>query len=155
MAICDNKVVTLNYTLTNDNDQILDQSQNGEFTYLHGANNIIPGLEKALNNKQLGDNFQVSISPEEGYGEHDSSLTQVVPLEMFESAEQVTVGQQFHAQSPDGEDILITVAAVDGDQVTIDGNHPLAGVQLNFDVTVVEIRDATAEEISHGHVGTH
>lgn len=152
MVVSNNKVVVLDYTLTDNNKQVLDQSTDGSFAYLHGASNIIPGLENALLDKQVGENIKVSISPEDGYGQRDDSLLQEVSIEMFESANQVQVGQQFHAQGADGHDILITVTKVENDTVTIDGNHPLAGEQLNFDVTIVDIRDATEEEISHGHV---
>ena len=151
MVICDKKVVTLDYTLTDNADQIIDQSKDGTFAYLHGAHNIIPGLEKALLDKKVGDTLKVSINPEEGYGLRDDSMIQEVSIEMFESADQVQVGQQFHAQGPEGHDIVITVTKVENDSVTIDGNHPLAGVQLNFDVTVVDIRDASEEEVAHGH----
>lgn len=151
MLVSTNKVVILNYTLTDDNNQIIDQSTDGSFAYLHGANNIIPGLEKALLDKKVGDNIKVSIEPAEGYGHHDASMVQEVSMDMFESAEQVQVGQQFHAQGPQGNTIVITVTKVDGDSVTIDGNHPLAGIPLNFDVTIVDIRDASEDEITHGH----
>ena len=151
MVIADKKVVTLDYTLTDNSDQIIDQSKGGTFAYLHGSHNIIPGLEKALHDKKVGDNIKVSIKPEEGYGLRDDSMIQEVPIDMFESSEAVQVGQQFHAQGPDGHDIVITVTKVEDDTVTIDGNHPLAGVQLNFDVTVVDIRDASDEEVEHGH----
>jgi len=152
MLVAQNKVVTIDYTLKDNDGQILDQSQNGEFAYLHGASNIIPGLENALLDKKAGETLSVTVPPEMGYGERNDTLSQVVPMNMFDSAEMVTVGQQFHAQGDDGEDIMITITAVNGDDVTIDGNHPLAGIELNFDVTVVEIREATEEEASHGHV---
>lgn len=155
MTIADNKVVFIDYTLTDDTGQELDKSENGQFAYLHGAENIIPGLEKALTGKNAGDTFDVSVSPEEGYGPRDENMMQTVSIDMFESPEQVVVGQQFHAQSPDGHTILITVTNVEGEQVTIDGNHPLAGRQLNFTGTVVDIRDATAQELEHGHVHAH
>lgn len=155
MTIADKKVVVIDYELTDDNGQILDKSESGQFAYLHGADNIIPGLEKALSGKSAGDTFEVSVSPEEGYGERHENMVQTVSIDMFESPEQVVVGQQFHAQSPEGHTILITVTNIDGDQVTIDGNHPLAGMQLNFSGTVVDIRDATAQELEHGHVHAH
>jgi FKBP-type peptidyl-prolyl cis-trans isomerase SlyD len=155
MSISANKVVTLDYTLTNDSGEILDQSNSGQFAYLHGANNIIPGLENALTGKTAGDNLNVKVSPDQGYGERDENLSQVVGIDMFETPDDVAVGMQFHAQSGDGHRIVITVTNVDGDQVTIDGNHPLAGVTLNFDVTVVEVRDATAQELEHKHVHAH
>ena len=155
MTISANKVVTLNYTLTNDSGEVLDQSSNGQFAYLHGANNIIPGLENALAGKAVGDNLNVKVSPDQGYGVRDENLSQVVGIEMFESPDDIQVGQQFHAQSGDGHPVVITVTKVEGDQVTIDGNHPLAGVTLNFDVTVVDVRDATEQELAHQHVHAH
>jgi len=155
MSISANKVVILDYTLTNDQGEILDQSSNGQFAYLHGANNIIPGLENALTGKAAGDSLNVKVSPEQGYGVRDENLSQVVSINMFESADDIQVGQQFHAQSGEGQRIVITVTKVEGDEVTIDGNHPLAGETLNFDVTVVEVRDATEQEIAHQHVHAH
>ena len=155
MQISANKVVTIDYTLKDNDDQVIDESKNGQFAYLHGASNIIPGLESALLDKKAGDSLSVSIEPKDGYGEREPSMMQVVPMDMFDDPSQVTVGTQFHAQSPDGHDIMITVAKVEDDQVTIDGNHPLAGIHLNFDVTVVDVRDATEQEIEHGHVHAH
>jgi FKBP-type peptidyl-prolyl cis-trans isomerase SlyD len=145
-------VVTIDYTLTDDDGNVVDTSQGNEpMAYLHGANNIIPGLETALEGKKLGDEFSVTVNPEEGYGERDDSRQQVVPREMF-GEEEIQVGAQFHAASPDGNHIVVTVMNVDGDNITVDGNHPLAGQTLNFDVKVVDIRDATQEELDHGHV---
>lgn len=152
MQIVNDKVVTIDYVLTDDQGNIIDRSEGGQFAYLHGAHNIIPGLEKALTGKTKGDRFNVAVSPEEGYGLRDESLTQVVPRNAFESPDDIAVGRQFHAQSPDGQPLVITVVAVAEDEVTIDGNHPLAGANLNFDISVVDVRDATAEELSHGHV---
>jgi FKBP-type peptidyl-prolyl cis-trans isomerase SlyD len=152
MQIAKHKVVTLDYTLTDNDGNVLDQSQGGEFTYLHGAKNIIPGLENALDGKQSGDEVKVSVAPDDGYGHRNDSLTQVVPKEAFEATDDIQVGQQFHAQTPEGQYVMITVKNVEGDQITIDGNHPLAGMDLNFDVKVVDVRDATDEEVSHGHV---
>ena len=155
MTININKVVTLDYTLTDDHGEILDQSSNGQFAYLHGANNIIPGLENALTGKKAGDSLTVKVSPELGYGQRDEKLSQVVGIDMFESPDDVEVGLQFHAESGDGNRIVITVTKVEGSEVTIDGNHPLAGVSLNFDVKVVAVRDATEQEMTHKHVHAH
>jgi FKBP-type peptidyl-prolyl cis-trans isomerase SlyD len=152
MQIEKHRVVTLAYTLKDDNDKIIDQSDDGSFCYLHGASNIIPGLENALAGKVAGDELSVSIPPEEGYGVHDVEKTQAVPREMFPAEEEIVPGMQFHAQGPDGHQLVVTVVKVDDDRVTVDGNHPLAGVQLNFDVKVLEVRAATGEEITHGHV---
>ena len=152
MQIEDKKIAVMNYTLTTDDGEVLDQSNDGSFAYLHGANNIIPGLENALLGKKAGDALNVKVSPEEGYGERNDEMVQVVGREMFETEAEIEVGMQFHAEGPDGHPIMITIAAIEGDDVTIDGNHPLAGVNLNFDVSIVEVRDASEEEISHGHV---
>jgi FKBP-type peptidyl-prolyl cis-trans isomerase SlyD len=152
MQIADQKVVTLNYTLRDDQDKVIDSSQDGSFAYLHGANNIIPGLEKALTGKSVNDELSVTVEPAEGYGEHNPEMSQVVSIEMFDDASDIEVGRQFHAASPDGQPIVVTVTAVEDGNVTVDGNHPLAGVTLNFDVKVMDIRDASAEEIAHGHV---
>jgi len=100
----------------------------------------------------LGDELKVAVSPEEGYGERDDARLESVPREMFPTDAKVEAGMQFHAEGPEGEMMTVTVAGVEGDMVSIDGNHPLAGVQLNFDVKVIEIRDASAEELEHGHV---
>ena len=131
---------------------IIDQSDDGSFCYLHGASNIIPGMENALTGKAAGDELMVSVPPEEGYGVHDAEKTQAVPREMFPAEEEIVAGMQFHAQGPDGHQLVVTVVKVEEDRVTVDGNHPLAGVQLNFDVKVLEVREATGEEITHGHV---
>ncbi|MCO6413960.1 MAG: peptidylprolyl isomerase [Thiogranum sp.] len=152
MHIEAHKVVTLNYTLTDNDGNIIDQSNDGSFVYLHGASNIIPGLENALQGKQAGDALDVSVAPEEGYGERDASKTQAVPREMFPEDTDIEPGMQFHAQGPNGEMLVVTIAKVENDTITVDGNHPLAGVQLNFAVEVVEVRDALQEEIEHGHV---
>jgi len=151
MTIAENKVVTLNYTLTDDEGTTIDKSDDGSFLYLHGASNIIPGLENALTGKTSGDELKVTVSPEEGYGAHDEARKETVPREMFPTDNKIEVGAQFHAEGPDGQMITVTVIEVTDDTVTIDGNHPLAGVQLNFDVKVIEVRDASAEELEHGH----
>ena len=156
MQIEANSVVTLHYTLKDNDGKVIDQSDDGSFLYLHGAMNIIPGLEKALTGKAAGDTFEVSVSSEEGYGVKEAERIQEVPKEMFEGSEEIVVGTQFHAQSPDGQAVVVTVVEVKEEVVVIDGNHALAGVDLNFDVKVMDVREASEEEISHGHVhGEH
>ena len=152
MQIADKMVVTIDYTLKDDNGTVLDSSTEGNFAYLHGAHNIIPGLESALSGKTAGDEVEVSVSPAEGYGERNDSMIQSVPRDMFDSEQEIQVGMQFHAQSPEGEMIVVTVTDVADDDITVDGNHPLAGVNLNFGVKVVDVREASQEEIEHGHV---
>ena len=153
MQIASNMVVTIDYTLTDDRGNILDKSAPGNgLTYLHGAENIIPGLESALAGRAVGEELEVTVAPEEGYGIRDESLQQVVPRELFGTVESLEPGMQFHAASPEGQPLIVTVIAVEGDDITVDGNHPLAGMKLNFAVKVTDIRDATDEEITHGHV---
>ncbi|GAV19987.1 FKBP-type peptidyl-prolyl cis-trans isomerase SlyD [Mariprofundus micogutta] len=152
MQIANNKVVSFDYTLTNDAGDTIDSSQGGEpLVYLHGAQNIIPGLESALEGKVAGDALQVAIEPADGYGEYNAELTQVVPGSMFQGVDKIEVGMQFQAETAEGIQV-VRIAKVDGDDVTIDGNHPLAGERLNFDVSIKEVRDASEDELEHGHV---
>lgn len=151
MQISKNSVVTLNYTLKNDQGDTLDESQDGSFLYMHGSGGIIPGLESQLEGKSVGDSFSAHIEAAEGYGERDDTMVQVVPKDMFEEGHPIEEGIQFHAQSPEGDMLTVTVTKVDGDEITVDGNHPLAGIALNFDVKVEDIREASTEEIEHGH----
>ncbi len=152
MQISDNKVVAIHYTLKDDQGQVLDSSVGQEpLVYLHGRKNIIPGLENALTGKSAGDKFHVSIPPEEAYGMRNDELFQVIPREAFSSVDTVEVGMQFYVQTAEGVQ-TITVTKVEGDQVTVDANHPLAGQTLHFDVEVMDVRDATEEELQHGHV---
>ncbi len=152
MQVAKDKVVSIDYTLTDDGGSVLDTSKGrAPLAYLHGAGNIIPGLEKALEGKQAGEQVSVRVPAAEAYGEWDEALTQEVPLEMFQGVEQIEPGMRFQAQTSAGVQI-VTVTKVENGQVTVDGNHPLAGKPLNFDVNVIDVRDATAEELAHGHV---
>lgn len=155
MTIENDKVITINYVLKDDKDVLIDESKDGSFCYLHGASNIIPGMENALTGRSIGDQFNLVIEPTDAYGEYNPEMTQVVDRSMFEATENIEAGMQFQAQDQQGHMMIITVASVDGDQITIDGNHPLAGVTLYYDIEVIDIRDATEEEISHGHVHQH
>jgi FKBP-type peptidyl-prolyl cis-trans isomerase SlyD len=151
MQIADQTVVTIDYTLTDDKGEVLDSSKGEEpLVYIHGAGSIIPGLENALAGKSVGDALQVTIAPVDGYGERDEELVQAVPRSRFPGAS-VEVGMRFHAQGSDGSQV-VTVVAVDDSNVTVDANHPLAGMTLAFDVKVLEVRGATADELQHGHV---
>lgn len=153
MLIANQHVVAIDYTLSNDAGEVIDSSAGAEpLVYLHGAGNIIAGLEKALLGKAVGDELDVSIEPEEAYGEYSAELITNLGREMFEGVDELEVGMQFHASAPDGGMQIVTIRDIDGDQVTIDGNHPLAGQQLNFKVKVVSIRAAREEELAHGHV---
>jgi FKBP-type peptidyl-prolyl cis-trans isomerase SlyD len=153
LMIGDNMVASIHYTLTDNAGEILDSSEGSDpLSYLHGAGNLIPGLEQALVGKTSGATLQVSVAPEDAYGDVQPELVQVVPAQAFQGVEKVEPGMAFEAHDPQGNARRIVVRHIDGDQVTVDANHPLAGVPLNFDVRVVDVRDATAEEIAHGHV---
>ena len=153
MSIKDNSAVSFHYSLTDDEGQQLDSSAGKEpLAYLHGAGNIIPGLENALTGKAVGDSMTVAVSAAEGYGEVQQELIQDVPRTSFQGVEQIEVGMQFEAQTGQGGTVPVTVTAVTDETVTVDGNHPLAGKNLNFDVSIGAVRDATAEELEHGHV---
>ncbi|MGV6826125.1 MAG: FKBP-type peptidyl-prolyl cis-trans isomerase [bacterium] len=152
MQITTNKVVMIHYVLTDEQGEVLDKSDDQPMAYIHGTGNLIVGLEKALEGKQVGDNLEVRVEAKEAYGERNEDAVQVVPRAAFEGVEKIGMGMQFQAQSPDGHLQLITVIDVDGDDITIDGNHPLAGKPLNFSVEIVGIRDADPEELEHGHV---
>ncbi len=152
MRIAKDTVVSFNYTLTDDTNTVIDSSVGGEpLSYIHGAGNIIPGLESALTGKTVGDRMKVTVAPKEAYGERDDSLSQVIPRDRFESSQEIEVGMQFQTPTSDGISV-VTVTNVDGESVTIDANHPLAGVTLHFDVEIVEVRAPTSEELDHGHV---
>ncbi len=152
LMIGDKMVVSMDYTLTDSDGKVLDSSDGTEpLSYLHGAGNIIPGLEKALIGKVADDAMKVEVAPADGYGELVPELMQVVDKAAFQGVETLEAGMSFEAQGPNGEAQRVVIAKVEGDQVTVDGNHPLAGVTLNFDVKIISVRDATEEEMSHGH----
>jgi len=145
-------VVSIDYTLTGSDGEVIDTSEGrGPLTYLHGHGNIIPGLEKALEGKSEGDALNVEVEPEEGYGPHRPELVQQVSMDAFAGVDEVEEGMRFNAESAQGP-LVVKVTKIDGDQVTIDANHELAGQPLNFDVTVREIREASAEELEAGQV---
>lgn len=151
MQVTENKVVSIEYTLKNDQGEVLDSSVGHDpLAYLHGHHNIISGLENALAGKSVGDEFSVEIPPEEAYGLRDESMTQVVPRHLFQGVDDILPGMKFHAEAEHGVNV-VTVIDVKDDQVHLDANHELAGETLHFDVVIKDIRDATAEEIEHGH----
>lgn len=147
----------MHYTLTDDAGTVIDSSANADpLVYLQGAGNIIPGLEDALLGLRAGDQRDVRVAPEDGYGLVIEELIQQVPAEMFQGVEKIEPGMTFQAQDQSGYIQRVEVKSVDDGMVTIDANHPLAGQHLNFSVTIVEVRPATEEEIDHGHVhGPH
>jgi FKBP-type peptidyl-prolyl cis-trans isomerase SlyD len=152
MQITQNAVVLIHYTLTDETGKTIDSSAGAEpLAYVHGNGNLIPGLERALEGKQAGDALSVKVSPAEAYGEYDENLVQSVPRDVLQGIDNVRVGMQLQAQSNQGAR-AVTVTDVADDKVTIDGNHPLAGKNLNFEVKVTDVRTATEEELAHGHV---
>ena len=151
MSIAQDQVVSIHYTLKNDAGEVLDSSASGEpLTYLHGHGQLIPGLERELAGKNVGDKLAVTIPPADAYGDYDKALVQRVPRRALRGVQQVRVGMQLQAQTEHGAR-TVTVTQLTGDMVTLDGNHPLAGQSLNFEVEVKDARQATAEELAHGH----
>jgi len=153
MQISKNAVVTLEYTLKDNEGVVIDQSSGDEaFAFIHGIGGIIPGLENALEGKQVDDALSVTIEPEEAYGHRDDAMVAEVPVDRFEEAGEIQVGMQFQTAAEDGSARVVTVVKIADGMVTVDANHPLAGITLNFDVKVLGVREATAEELEHGHV---
>ncbi|WP_428035084.1 FKBP-type peptidyl-prolyl cis-trans isomerase [Amphritea sp.] len=151
MQIADKKIVLIHYTLKNLDDEVMDSSEGAEpLAYLHGSGSIVPGLEKELEGKKAGDKVNVEVSPEEGYGELNPELIQEVDRAAFEGVDNIEVGMRFMAQTAWGQQPVVVTAITD-ETVIVDGNHPLADQTLKFDVEIVEVRDATEEELSHGH----
>lgn len=152
LKIATDKVVSIHYTLTNDSSEVLDSSSGGDpLVYLHGSGTIVPGLEKELEGRGVGDKLEVVVDPENGYGEREGPGPQPIPIGVFEGVD-VEAGMSFVVEDEDGDQMPLWVVEVAGEQVMVDGNHPLAGETLHFSVEVVSIRDATDEEIEHGHV---
>ena len=152
LLIGENSVVTVNYTLTDDAGKVLDSSDGSKpMVYLHGTGSIVPGLEKALVGKGAGDSLKVRVAPADAYGELIPDGIKTIEQAAFEGVDVVEVGMAFDAEAPDGTEQQIVVTKVEGDNVTIDINHPLAGVALNFDIKILSVREATEEELDHGH----
>lgn len=148
--IAKDKVVSMHYRLTNNDGEVLDSSEGRDpLNYLHGHGNIVPGLEKEMEGKAVGDEFDVVVPPAEGYGEHQEEAVAVVPREQINLPD-IKEGMKLQAQSPQGP-IPLKVVKVTDEEVTVDSNHELAGVTLNFHIEVVEIRDAEQVELDHGH----
>ena len=152
MKIAKDRVVELEYRLHLGDGQVIDSSEPGKpLSYLHGRGQIVPGLEGALEGLELGEAKQVVVAPAQGYGEHDARGLQEVPRTMFPANAELAPGMRLAAQTDSGEVIPIGIHEVKGQTVIVDLNHPLAGKTLHFDVTVRGVRDATAEELTHGH----
>lgn len=152
MNIAAQRVVSIHYEVKDEDGVVVDSSEGREpLVYLHGHGNIIPGLEKALDGLDVGEEFDVNVVPEEAYGDYQDGLVQTVPKEAFQGVEKVEEGMVFTAQTQGGP-LQVTVTNVEDENVTVDGNHPLAGKSLSFKGEVAEVRDASAEELEHGHV---
>ncbi len=152
MEIAADRVVTIHYTLKDDKGAVLDSSAGGEpLAYIQGHGNLVAGLEKALEGKQGGNTLAVVVAPEDGYGMRNEELIQRVPKRSLQGSGEIKKGMQFQARTEDGMRVF-TVTALAGDMVTLDGNHPLADQTLHFDVEIVGVREATTEELEHGHV---
>ncbi|MEW5848221.1 MAG: peptidylprolyl isomerase [Myxococcota bacterium] len=153
MNISDNSVVSFEYTLRSDAGEVLDSSEDGgPMTYLHGHDQIVPGLEQAMEGRKKGDKFEVKVAAKDGYGERDEDAIFDVPRDRLPEGMPVEVGMELASQTPSGEPLFLRVVKVGADKVTMDANHPLAGENLNFAIEVTEVRAATAEEVRHGHV---
>ena len=153
MQVIKDAVASIHYTLKNDEGMVLDTSEGREaLPYLHGAGNIVLGLEAAVEGKTVGEEVQVRIEPAEAYGEKNDQMIQTIPREHMPEGVELQVGMQLQAQTPDGQAQVVTIVALTNTDVTLDGNHPLAGVALNFAVEIVDVRKATQAEISSGQV---
>jgi FKBP-type peptidyl-prolyl cis-trans isomerase SlyD len=152
MQITDKLAVSIHYILTNSAGEQLDSSKDADpMVYLHGFGQIIPGLENALTGKVVGDKFNVTVASADAYGDRKDEMVQVVPKSMFRDMGEIEEGMHFNADTSHGVSV-VTVSKVDGDDITIDGNHPLAGEELTFDVEVMDIRPATEDELNHKHI---
>lgn len=151
MKVAKQKVVSIHYTLKDTSGNTIDSSIGSQpLLYIHGIGALIPGMEEGLEGKQKGDKVELNVSPEKGYGLRDERMVQKMPRSAF-GDQKVEVGMQFHAGTKNGQQV-VTVTKVELDGVTIDGNHELAGQELHFSVEVMDVRNATAEELDHGHV---
>lgn len=151
MIISKDTVVSMTYVLTNDKGEILDESGDAAFPYLHGHQNIVPGLERELEGLGAGASKDVSVTPADGYGEYDPSLKFAVPKAQM-GGDTPPLEAMVQLRDAEGHRIVARVVDIEGDSVTLDANHPLAGETLNFKVTITEVRAAQPEELSHGHV---
>lgn len=156
-TVTSNKIVSIHYTLRNGDGEVLDSSEGTEpLAYLHGAGNVVAGLEKALEGKVVGDTVLAVVAPEEGYGERVGPGPQPVPKSAFGPDDpSLQPGMAILAEDDDGNEMPLWIVAVESDHVIVDQNHPLAGETLHFDATVVEVREATDQELAHGHVHAH
>ena len=153
MQIADSCVVSIHYTLNNSEGDTIDETEDSTpFDYLHGKNNIVPGLEAELTGKSVGDSLQVTVYPENGYGPINQELIQEVPRSAFDKIGSIEIGMRFQTEDDNGHNQLVSITDIKEDTVTVNGNHPLAGETLIFDVRVEDIRRATDEELECGQI---
>ena len=153
MQISKYRAVVLNYIARDETGEIIDSSdEDGPIRYIHGTEDLIPGLEKALEGREQGERLTVHVPMEEAYGPRDESLVESVPRKNFQGIDEIRPGMKFQTEMDDGSPMIVTVVKVDKKSVTVDGNHPLAGKNLSFELEVVLVREASSEEIEHGHV---
>jgi len=153
MALKNDQVVTINFILKDDEETVVDSTEGSQpFSFISGRNQILPKLETEIGNMLIGSNKKITLSAKEGYGEFKAEAVRTVKREDFPEGTEIEEGMDFMANSPDGHQMPFIVTQIDGDDITLDFNHPLAGKQLNFDVELLDVRNATAEELEHGHV---
>lgn len=152
MKIKKNAVVAMHYRLTNNAGDLIDESNDTPLTFIYGIGQIIPGLEAALEGKVANDKLKVKVDAKDAYGERNDAMVQAIPKSQLVGVPNLQVGMQLEAQADENQRIIVTVTEIQDDHIVIDGNHPLAGVELNFDVEIINVREATAEELDHGHV---
>jgi len=152
MKITNNSVVVMHYAVSDSEGTLIDSSYDHKpMAIIQGTGYLIPGLEDALIDHQVGDKFEVAVTAEQAYGDRHDEYVQTVPKELLQGVEDLDVGTQLRASTDDGEQTVIVIDVTD-DEVTVDGNHPLAGIDLSFDVEILEVREATEEELEHGHI---
>jgi len=152
MKIADDCIVSIHYTLTNAQGKTLDSSDGGDpLRYMHGRGGLIPGLERELDGREVGDAFDAVIQPEDGYGQPHPDLVQAVPIEALSQIEELRVGMQLQSQDEEGRVQVVVVEEIADGMVTLNANHALAGEVLHFAVSIEDIRAATEEELAHGH----
>jgi FKBP-type peptidyl-prolyl cis-trans isomerase SlyD len=153
MALMANKVVTFNYTLKDNEGNLLDSTDNGgPFSFITGTMQVLPGLEEALGSMIIGSKKNIKLAASDAYGEYDENAIQKVNRSLFPEEAELKIGETYFAHSPEGQHLQFVVTKIEDEDITVNFNHPLAGKDLEFDVHLLDVRDATPEEISHGHV---
>ncbi|CDH04693.1 peptidylprolyl isomerase [Xenorhabdus bovienii] len=152
MKVAQDLVVSLAYQVRTEEGVLVDESPvSAPLDYLHGRGSLISGLEKAVEGREAGERFDVSVEANDAYGQYDENLVQRVPKDVFVGVDELQVGMRFLADTDMGP-VPVEITALEGDEVVVDGNHMLAGQNLKFNVEIVAIREATEEELAHGHV---